>query len=115
MSFYLLAVLSSIVDLFVQAILETMLSSQDTETGKKKKLNMYFKGDGNAMGKTPKDRKQSLRYVKCFCCVSVLYVGGCEIPTRGAAMLPATEPHRDVKTKKKRRFFFSSVSGKLRL
>lgn len=32
MSFYLLAVLSSIVDLFVQAILETMLSSQDTET-----------------------------------------------------------------------------------
>lgn len=34
MSFYLLAVLSSIVDLFVQAILETMLSSQDTETEK---------------------------------------------------------------------------------
>lgn len=33
MSFYLLAVLSSIVeiDLFVQAILETMISSQDTE------------------------------------------------------------------------------------
>lgn len=46
MSFYLLAVLSSIVDLFVQAILETMLSSQDTETEKKKKK-------GNAMGKNP--------------------------------------------------------------
>lgn len=45
MSFYLLAVLSSIVDLFVQAILETMLSSQDTETEKKEKEN--------AMGKNP--------------------------------------------------------------
>lgn len=40
MSFYLLAVLSSIVDLFVQAILETMLSSQDTET--EKVLSMFF-------------------------------------------------------------------------
>lgn len=56
MSFYLLAVLSSIVDLFVQAILETMLSSQDTEM--EENLNMYFKGDRDAMGKTAKDGKR---------------------------------------------------------
>ena len=63
--------------------------------------NVCFKRDSNVIGKTLKDRKQFffLRYVKCFCCVSVLYVGGCEIPTCGAAMLPATEPHRDVKIK----------------
>lgn len=37
------------------------------------------------------------RCVKCVCCVSVLYIKGCRILTRSAAMLPATEPHRDVK------------------
>lgn len=55
MSFYLLAVLSSIVDLFVQAILETMLSSQDTETEKCE--TWVFKGDGDRMGKSPRERK----------------------------------------------------------
>lgn len=51
MSFYLLAVLSSIVDLFVQAILETMLSSQDTETEKKKKKETRWE-------RTPRDRER---------------------------------------------------------
>lgn len=41
MSFYLLAVLSLIVDLSVQAILETMLSSQDTDKKKTAKHELY--------------------------------------------------------------------------
>lgn len=49
MSFYLLAVLSSIVDLFVQAILETMLSSQDTKT-EQCLIGLVKERDGNALG-----------------------------------------------------------------
>lgn len=54
MSFYLLAVLSSIVDLFVQAILETMLSSRDTETDKcwTRYLRKKKKRENQTMGKT---------------------------------------------------------------
>lgn len=49
--------LSSVVDLFVQAILETMLSSRDTETEKWESLFLLKKRRRRRAGKDPRDKR----------------------------------------------------------